>query len=66
MGAARRLGGVPTGVVVFGQDIAIRHFAEEANTITHWTEHDVGGHFAAMETPDLLVDDVRTFFRSVR
>ena len=65
MGAARRLG-VPTGVVDFGQIVAIRHFAEEANTITHWTEHEVGGHFAALETPELLVDDVRTFFRSVR
>jgi hypothetical protein len=58
--------GVPTGVVDFGRDVAIRHFAEQANTIVHWTEHDVGGHFAAMETPDLLVDDIRTFFRDIR
>jgi epoxide hydrolase len=58
--------GVPTGVVVFGEDVAIRHFAEQGNTITHWTDHDTGGHFAALETPDLLVDDVRLFFRSLR
>jgi pimeloyl-ACP methyl ester carboxylesterase len=48
------------------QDIAIRRHAEVSNTITHWSEFDRGGHFAAMETPDLLVDDVRTFFRTVR
>jgi epoxide hydrolase len=57
---------VPTGVAVFPQDIAIRRHAEVSNTITHWSEFDRGGHFAAMETPDLLVDDVRTFFRTVR
>jgi epoxide hydrolase len=32
----------------------------------HWTEFDRGGHFAAMEAPDLLVSDVRRFFRLVR
>ena len=35
-------------------------------TITHWREFDEGGHFAAMEVPSLLIDDVRTFFRTVR
>ena len=58
--------GVPTGVVVFGEDVSIRRFAERSNTITHWAEFEQGGHFAAMETPDLLVQDIRTFFRSVR
>ncbi|HET6952945.1 MAG TPA: epoxide hydrolase [Acidimicrobiales bacterium] len=58
--------GVPTGVANFAVDVAIRHFAEQANTITHWAEYDSGGHFAALETPGLLVDDIRTFFRSVR
>ena len=32
----------------------------------HWSEFDRGGHFAAMETPELLVGDVRAFFRKVR
>jgi epoxide hydrolase len=32
----------------------------------HWTEFERGGHFAAMETPDLLVGDVREFFRRFR
>ena len=30
--------------------------------IRHWTEFDRGGHFAAMEVPDLLAGDVRDFF----
>jgi pimeloyl-ACP methyl ester carboxylesterase len=57
---------VPTGVAVFGEDVAIRRFAERSNRITRWAEYEQGGHFAAMETPDLLVRDVRTFFRTVR
>lgn len=57
---------VPTGVAVFAGDIAIRRYAEQANTITHWTDFDRGGHFAAMEVPELLVGDIRDFFRSLR
>ena len=57
---------VPTGVAVFAEDIAIRRFAEQANTIVHWSEFDRGGHFAALEAPDLFVEDVRTFFRRFR
>ena len=58
--------GVPTGVATFGQDISIRRYAEAGHSITHWSDFAVGGHFAAMETPDLLVGDVRTFFATVR
>ncbi|MBX3013699.1 MAG: epoxide hydrolase [Caldilineaceae bacterium] len=58
--------GVPTGVAVFANDVAIRRYAEYANTIVHWSEFDRGGHFAAMEVPDLLIADVRTFFRAFR
>ena len=57
---------VPTGVAVFAEDIAIRRFAEQGNNIVHWSEFDRGGHFAAMEAPDLLVGDVRAFFRGLR
>ncbi len=57
---------VPTGVAVFAEDIAIRKYAEQTNTITHWTDFDTGGHFAALEVPDLLVADVRQFFRGLR
>ncbi len=34
--------------------------------VTHWTEYDTGGHFPAVEEPDLLVDDLREFFRPLR
>ncbi|WP_227379627.1 epoxide hydrolase family protein [Haladaptatus halobius] len=59
---------VPTGVAVFPNDFqTIRSFAERANTnIIHWSEFDRGGHFAAMEVPELLVDDLREFFRGLR
>jgi pimeloyl-ACP methyl ester carboxylesterase len=57
---------VPTGVAVFAEDIPIRRFAEQGNNIVHWSEFDRGGHFAAMEAPDLLVGDVREFFRQLR
>jgi len=56
----------PTGVANFGDDIAIRRYADQMNTIVHWTEFDEGGHFAAMEVPNLLVDDVRAFYRLLR
>ncbi|MEU8105485.1 epoxide hydrolase family protein [Nonomuraea muscovyensis] len=58
----------PTGVAVFPYDIAppVRRLAERTDRITHWTEFEHGGHFAAMEQPDLLVGDVRAFFRSLR
>ena len=60
--------GVPTGVAVFPREIAppIRRFAELSDNIVHWSEFDRGGHFAAMEVPDLLVGDVRAFFRPLR
>jgi len=56
---------VPTGVAVFAEDIAIRRYAERANNIVHWSDFATGGHFAALETPDLLIQGVRTFFASL-
>ncbi|MBU2665015.1 epoxide hydrolase [Actinoplanes bogorensis] len=56
---------VPTGVANFAEDVAIRRFAEENNTVVHWSEFDRGGHFAAIEAPDLLVGDVIAFFRGL-
>ena len=43
-----------------------RRHERRRNNIVHWTEFDTGGHFAAMEVPDLLVADIRAFFRLVR
>jgi pimeloyl-ACP methyl ester carboxylesterase len=56
---------VPTGVAVFAEDISIRRYAEQGNNIIHWSDFEAGGHFAALEVPDLLVADLRTFFRSL-
>lgn len=58
--------GVPTGVAVFPTDPAIRSLLEREHRIVHWTEFDRGGHFAAMEAPDLLIGDLREFYRSLR
>jgi microsomal epoxide hydrolase len=59
---------VPTGVANYPGEVTRtpRSWAEHRYNITHWTEQPRGGHFAAMQVPDLFVDDVRTFFRSVR
>ncbi|MGW5644691.1 epoxide hydrolase N-terminal domain-containing protein [Saccharopolyspora sp. NPDC003752] len=35
-------------------------------TVVRWTELEKGGHFLAMEEPEALVEDVRTFFRDLR
>jgi epoxide hydrolase len=57
----------PTGVSVFPYDfISVRAFAERSNNIVHWSQFDRGGHFAAADAPDLLVEDLRTFFRAFR
>ncbi|SDW65898.1 epoxide hydrolase [Amycolatopsis xylanica] len=59
---------VPTAVAVFPHDIntPIRRIAEENNTIVRWTEFDRGGHFAALEEPDLVIEDLRTALRPYR
>ncbi|MFF8946123.1 epoxide hydrolase family protein [Streptomyces sp. NPDC014864] len=58
----------PTALAVFPAELQLplRHRAERTENIVRWTEFDRGGHFAAMEEPDLLVDDVRAFFRQLR
>ncbi|GGY73046.1 epoxide hydrolase family protein [Streptomyces omiyaensis] len=59
----------PVGVAVFPEDAAlpIRRWADPLlPTLTHWTEFDKGGHFAALEQPALLVEDVRAFVRPLR
>jgi pimeloyl-ACP methyl ester carboxylesterase len=59
---------VPTGVAIFPKDLvpAPREFAERFFEVQRWTEMPRGGHFAAMEEPELLVEDVRAFFRPLR
>jgi len=59
---------VPTGVAAFPAEIikAPRRWCESAYQIVHWTDMAAGGHFAAMEQPDALVDDIRAFARLLR
>ncbi|MFD1832779.1 epoxide hydrolase family protein [Streptomyces desertarenae] len=59
----------PVGVAVFPNDASrpVRSLAERIlPSLTHWSEFKSGGHFAAMEEPDLLVGDVREFTRRLR
>lgn len=66
-GPGRRVA-VPTGVASFPKDLipAPREFAERFFNIARWTEMPRGGHFAAMEEPALLAEDIRDFFRPLR
>ena len=56
------------GVAVFADDFqTIRPLAERDNAnLVHWSEFDRGGHFAALEVPELVVGDLRNFFAPVR
>jgi pimeloyl-ACP methyl ester carboxylesterase len=58
---------VPTGVARFPREIMRfpRKWVERSYNVTHWTEMPRGGHFAAIEQPELFVADVRTFFGSL-
>ncbi|WP_328327945.1 epoxide hydrolase family protein [Streptomyces sp. NBC_00455] len=66
-GAPPEPSATPTALADFPQEnfVPLRHIAERTNNIVQWTEHDRGGHFAAMEQPGPLVDDIRTFFRKL-
>lgn len=59
---------VPTAVARFPREIyrPPRAWVEEAFDLRRWTVMPRGGHFAALEQPELLVDDIRTFFRDLR
>jgi epoxide hydrolase len=66
-GAPKENSGVPTAALVLAHDVGVRRYAETENTVTRWTDvPDRGGHFAAMEEPELLLADVRAFFRDLR
>ena len=76
-GVAGGVGGVggvgrveaPTGCAIFPAEILSwppRSYVERLYNVTRWTEMPRGGHFAAMEQPGLLVDDLRAFARPLR
>ena len=60
---------VPTAVAIFPQEMSEwppRSYVDRIFDIKQWSEMPAGGHFAALEKPDLLVDDIRKFLRSLR
>ncbi len=59
---------VPTAGAVFPKEIMVtpRAWAEARHNIVRWTVMPRGGHFAALEEPELFVADVRAFFAELR
>ena len=60
---------VPVGASIFPAELprpSRRWAASRYPNINYWAEHERGGHFPALEVPQLLVDDLRNFFRPLR
>ena len=59
---------VPAGVATFPKDLTYppRELGERFLRVVRWTEMPRGGHFAALEEPELLAEDLRAFFRTLR
>jgi len=59
---------VPTGCAIFPRELIRppRAWVEKLYNVRRWTPMPAGGHFAAMEEPALLVEDIRAFFRPLR
>jgi pimeloyl-ACP methyl ester carboxylesterase len=59
---------VPTGIAVFRDELPTppRSLAERLYKLHRWTEMREGGHFAALEQPEALVEEIRAFFRPLR
>jgi pimeloyl-ACP methyl ester carboxylesterase len=56
---------VPTGLAVFPGDTTVRKLAERELNVVHFQEFDRGGHFAALEVPDLVIEDLQEFFKQL-
>jgi len=59
---------VPAGFALFPKDLSHppREWAQRFFNVQRWTEFPKGGHFAAMEQPQALAEDMRDFFRPLR
>ena len=66
--AEPRVSSATTGVAVFADDFqTIKVFAERDNSnIVHWSRFEHGGHFAALEVPEVVAGDIRAFFAGLR
>lgn len=58
----------PTAIAMFPGEMSKppRPWVERLYNVQHWTDMPRGGHFAALEEPELLVEDIRRFFRRFR
>ncbi len=58
----------PTAILLFDKDIVKlpRRWAEGYYNLQRWNVAQTGGHFVPMEEPDILVNDLRDFFRDRR
>jgi microsomal epoxide hydrolase len=67
MGPSTRRVEVPVAVAVFPRELyrVSRRMAEGQYNVVRWSEQPKGGHFAALEVPGLLVEDIRTAFRGM-
>ena len=61
-------GDTPVGVSVFPYELMMprRRWVEDSMNLVLWNEHEKGGHFASLETPEVFVEDVRECFRGLR
>jgi len=59
--------GIPVGIARFRYEEPFppRSFIERGFNVQHWTEFQQGGHFPAMEKPELLARDIRDFFSGI-
>ena len=59
---------VPAGVATFPKDLTLppRELGERFLRVKRWTEMPRGGHFAALEEPELLVEDMHSFFHDLK
>jgi len=58
----------PLGVAHFAKELPQppRSWVERVYNVTRWTEIEKGGHFAAMEQPEILAEEIRAHFRQSR
>jgi pimeloyl-ACP methyl ester carboxylesterase len=59
---------VPVGIAHFPRELPIpaKPYVERGYNITHWSEMPKGGHFAALEEPEMLARDIRAFANGLR
>ena len=56
----------PRGVALFNADPFARALLDPEKKVPHWSEFAEGGHFPAMEAPQLLAQDLRQFFGNLQ